>query len=104
MSKVKVELHTVDNLATRYSALATVQRPGSESPDQYGGYGSTPLQAALDLARTLANVVGYERSEFERVENETYGEELAKIDPESYSGEKDRKAREIPAAEVAVAR
>ena len=70
MSKVTVELHA--DGATRYRAMATVKRPGSAEPDQYGGYGATALQAALDLARTLANVVGYERSEFERVDNEVY--------------------------------
>jgi hypothetical protein len=91
MSKVKVELHA--DGATRYSAMATVKRPGAPTDDQYGGYGSTPLEAALDLARTLANVVGYERSEFQRIDGTVFGEELAQLDPESYSGEKDRAVR-----------
>ena len=65
MSKVKVEVHAED-VSARFRATATVKRPGQDD-DQYGGYGSTPLEATLDLARTLANVVGYERHEFDRV-------------------------------------
>lgn len=65
MSKVKIEVHAEDASA-RFRALATVKRPGASREDQYGGYGETPLAAVIELAKTLANVVGYERSEFER--------------------------------------
>ena len=67
MSKVKIEVHAPDSASAQFRALATVKRPGAASDDQYGGYGATPLAAAIDLAKTLANVVGFERSEFERI-------------------------------------
>lgn len=69
MSKVRIEVHAPDNESAQFRALATVKRPGAPQDDQFGGYGSTPLAAAIDLAKTLANVVGYERHEFERMES-----------------------------------
>ena len=65
MSKVTITVHAPDSESAQFRALATVKRPGS-GDDQYGGYGATPLAAAIELAKSLANVVGYERSEFER--------------------------------------
>jgi hypothetical protein len=42
---------------------ATVEVPsGSDGTDEYGGYGPTPLEAVTDLAQSLANVIGYERT------------------------------------------
>ncbi len=64
MSKVRIEVHAED-ISARFRALAIVKRPGSPD-DTYGGYGETPLAAVIELAKTLANVVGYERNEFER--------------------------------------
>ena len=66
MSKVTISVHAPDDTSAAFRATATVKRPGQPNDDQYGGYGETPLAAAIELAKTLANVVGYERHEFER--------------------------------------
>lgn len=63
---VKLEVHAEDAPDARWRATADVARvdagaPTFADPDQYGGYGATPLEAAMKLAQTLANVIGYER-------------------------------------------
>ena len=52
---IRIEVHAEDPMA-RWRASADVVRPGSETADQYGGYGSSPLEAVMDLAKDLANV------------------------------------------------
>jgi hypothetical protein len=62
VSKVTIQLHTQDPSAARWRATANIERPGAEKDDEYGGYGATPLEAVTDLAKDLANVIGYERA------------------------------------------
>ena len=62
---IRLEVHAEDAADARWRATADVDRadvgPTLVKADQYGGYGSTPLEAAMKLSQTLANVIGYER-------------------------------------------
>lgn len=63
---VRIEFHAEDSADARWRATADVGRvdggaPAFAKPDQYGGYGATPLEATMKLAQTLADVIGYER-------------------------------------------
>jgi hypothetical protein len=51
-----------DDADARWKASVGVHAPAVEhGVDVYGGFGPTPLDALDDLARTLANVLGFER-------------------------------------------
>jgi hypothetical protein len=51
-----------DDASARWRASVGVHAPAVDiGVDTYGGYGPTPLDALDDLARSLADVLGFER-------------------------------------------
>ena len=68
MAIVTLQRHADTHLGAAWRATVQVpqcaDRENTPTPhDEYGGYGSTPLDAVEGLAKSLANVLGYERAE-----------------------------------------